>query len=261
MKEQLVVQKLLQRKFAELQAANPRYSLRAFSNKVGLNPGALSGILNGKRNVSSKLVERIAERLLLDPQERSELFSHFRVLRYGKEDQTQVTDEYRRLTAAQFKVTAEWEHLAILSLIRTKNFKSDAQWIAERLGITATKARDAVNRLIDAGMVKIDSAGDIKRAIPKFRTTDDVADVSVRRSHEQSLELAKRSLEQDAVTDRDHTWVMLAMNPKKLSMAKEKIRRFQDELAELVEAGDQTEVYRFSMHFFPLTKIEKGNEK
>lgn len=261
MKEQLVVQKLLQRKFAELQAANPRYSLRAFSKKVGLNPGALSGILNGKRNVSSKLVERIAERLLLDPQERSELFSHFRVLRYGKNDETQVTEEYRRLTAAQFKVTAEWEHLAILSLIRTKDFQSDASWIADRLGITVSKARDTVNRLIDAGMVKMDGHGKLKRTIPKFRTTDDVADISLRRSHEQSLELAKRSLEQDAVLDRDHTWVMFAMNPKKMSMAKEKIRRFQDELAELVESGDQTEVYRLSMHLFPLTKLNKENQK
>ena len=204
--------------------------------------------------MSVKIVERIAERLSLDPQERSELFSHFRILRYQQGNETHEGTEYRKITAAQFKVTAEWEHLAILSLIRTKNFKSEAAWIANRLGITLTKARESVQRLIEAGMIELDANGGLVRTIPKFRTTDDISSASLRRSHEQSLELAKRSLEQGAVLDRDHTWVMFAMDPKKLSIAKEKIRVFQDELADLVETGDQTEVYRLSMHFIPLTK-------
>jgi uncharacterized protein (TIGR02147 family) len=256
MKDQVAIQQLLQKKFSELQSSNPRYSLRAFSRKVGLNPGALSGILNGKRNVSTKLAERIAERLALDPQERSELFSHFRVLRYREEKSNPA--EYRVLSAAQFKVVAEWEHFAILSLMRTKDFQSDVQWIADRLGLTPTKAREAIQRLIEAGMVELSVSGELHRVSPKYRTTDDVANLSLRRSHEQSLELAKRSLEQDAVSQRDHTWVMFAMDPKKLSVAKEKIRQFQDELSDLVETGDQTEVYRLSMQFFPLTKIEKS---
>jgi uncharacterized protein (TIGR02147 family) len=259
MKEQIAIQSLLQKKFSELQASNPRYSLRAFSRKVGLNPGALSGILNGKRNVSSKLAVRIAEKLLLDPQERSELFSQFRILRH-RIDSEKETTEYRRLSAAQFKIVAEWEHFAVLSLMRTKEFKSDSEWIAERLGLTHSRVRDVIQRLIEAGMVELSVDGDLKRVHSNYRTTDDIADLSLRRSHIQSLELAHRSLEQDAVSTRDHTWVMFAMDPKKLSMAKEKIRRFQDELAELVEAGDQTEVYRLSMHFFPLTKVTSGEK-
>lgn len=253
MNEQLAVQTLLQRKFAELQSANPRYSLRSFSRKVGMNPGALSGILNGKRNVSAKLAERIAERLLLDPQERSELFGQFRVLRtrIGEEG---TSEDYRRLTAAQFKVTAEWEHFAVLSLIKIRGFKSDAEWIAGRLGITAARAREVIRRLVDAGMASLEADGKLKRTAPRFRTTDDVADASVRRSHEQSLELARRSLEADAVQDRDHTWLMLPMDPKNLSVAKEKIRQFQDELSQLAGTGDRAEVYRLSMHLYPLTK-------
>ena len=258
MKDQVVIQQLLQKKFSEMQSTNARYSLRAFSKKIGLNPGALSGILNGKRNVSVKIVERIAERLSLDPQERSELFSHFRILRYQQGSETHENAEYRQITAAQFKVTAEWEHFAILSLIRTKGFKSESEWIARRLGITVTKARDSVKRLMEAGMVGLNANGKLIRTSPKFRTTDDIANISLRRSHEQSLELAAHSLVRDQVKDRDHTWLMLAMNPKKLSIAKEKIRRFQDELADLVETGEQTEVYRLSMHLFPLSNPETG---
>jgi uncharacterized protein (TIGR02147 family) len=195
--------------------------------------------------------------LALDPQERSELFAHLRVLRHVSSlPKSEEGTQYRVLSAAQYKVVAEWEHSAVLSLMRTKGFQSDVKWIAERLGLTQTRARDVVQRLIDADMVEIIADGSLRRVTPKYRTTDDIADLSLRRSHEQSLELAKRSLERDAVLDRDHTWVMFAMDPKKLSMAKEKIRRFQDELAELVESGDQTEVYRLSMHFFPLSQSQ-----
>jgi uncharacterized protein (TIGR02147 family) len=144
--------------------------------------------------------------------------------------------------------------------MRTKEFKSDSEWIAERLGLTQSRVRDVIQRLIEAGMVELSVDGALKRVHSNYRTTDDIADLSLRRSHSQSLELANRSLEQDAVSSRDHTWVMFAMDPKKISMAKEKIRRFQDELAELVETGDQTEVYRLSMHFFPLTKVTSGEK-
>lgn len=257
---QAAIQHLLQKKFSALQSANPRYSLRAFARKTGLNPGALSGILNGKRNVSTKLIQRIAERLLLDPQERSELYAHFRITDLRASAGPTEESDYRILTAAQFKVVSEWQHSAVLSLMRTAGFQSEVPWISERLGLTPARVRDVIQRLIEGGMIEMTSGGSLVRVSPKYRSTDDVADIGLRRSHEQSLDLARRSLEQDPVSERDHTWVMFAMDPKKLSMAKEKIRRFQDELAELVEAGDSTEVYRLSMHFFPLTQAEKKNE-
>jgi len=200
---------------------------------------------------------RIADRLLLDPQERSELFSQFRMLRYQSELEGQ-TEEYRLLSAAQFRVVGEWEHFAVLSLMRTKDFKSSADWISERLGLTSARVRDVIQRLVSVGMVELAADGELKRVSSQYRTTDDIADLSLRKSHHQSLELARNSLERDSVSGRDHTWVMFAMDPKKLGMAKEKIRRFQDELSELVEAGDQTEVYRLSMHFFPLTRSKKS---
>ena len=77
MKEQVAVQRLLREKFSEIQRGNPRYSLRAYARTVDVHVGALTYIINGKRNVSRSLAERIAQRLLLDPQERSELLTFF----------------------------------------------------------------------------------------------------------------------------------------------------------------------------------------
>jgi hypothetical protein len=54
------------------------------------------------------------------------------------------------------------------------------------------------------------------------------------------------------------TSVTMAIDPRKIGMAKEFIRKFQDEFCVLVEQGDQTEVYKLSMQFFPLTKTRSN---
>src|SRR4051812_35693391 len=51
------------RRFIELKAEIPTYSLRSFAKDLGQNPAAVSQILNGKRNVSLKLAVKLAERI------------------------------------------------------------------------------------------------------------------------------------------------------------------------------------------------------
>ena len=255
MKEQALVQTMLRRKLAEAQEKNPSYSLRAFAKRVGLNPGAVSGILNGKRSVSLKLATQIAQRLLLDPQERSEMLSAFPdKARRGKSDE--VGSNYLELSAAQYRVIADWEHFAILSLMKTKGFRNESEWIAERLGITPTKAAAAVSRMLELGIVE-EAEGRLRRAQSRFRSSDDIADISVRKSHGQTLELAKESLQKHSVAERDHTAMTMAIDPANLSRAKELIRKFQDDLAEILESGEAKEVYRFSTQLFPLSVVEK----
>jgi uncharacterized protein (TIGR02147 family) len=262
MNEQVAVQKLLQRKLAQVQEDNPRYSLRAFAGRVKLNPGVLSGILNGKRFVSRKLAERLASNLLLDPQERSELLSRFPEKRSYKKAGAMATEsvdpKYLELSAAHFRVMGQWEHFAILSLLNTKNFKSNLDWISRRLGVPKKTVEASIQRLVDLGMIERDAKGHLTRSTPSFRSTDDVADISVRKSHDQSLELARASLHRDSVRARDHTSITMAIDPAKIGQAKEAIRRFQDEISALLESGDQTEVYRMSVQLFPLTRIEEG---
>lgn len=265
MKEQLAVQKLLVEKLAEVQRQNPRYSLRAYAKKVGVHVGALSSILNGKRNVSRDLAERITRRLLLDPQERSEILSLFPEKRKYRKASTEKTDSvdprYLEFNASQFKIAAEWEHLAVMSLVNCDDFQNKTEWIARRLGITENRARQVVDRLLQLDLFELDAEGNLTRSKQSYRTSDDIADISVKKSHEQSFELAKDSLHRDPVSIRDMTSVTMSIDPSKISMAKELIRKFQDELSDMLETGKRTEVFRLSMQLYPLTKIETGEVK
>jgi uncharacterized protein (TIGR02147 family) len=259
MQEQVAIQNLLREKFAEIQRVNPSYSLRSYARKVGVHVGALTYIINGKRNVSRTLAERIAQRLFLDPQQRSELLRLFpEKTRYRKagDAPTPPGPRYLELTASQFKALAEWEHLALLSLAKCADFDSRPEAIAQRLGITVSRARQVTERLLQLGLFEQSPEGGLTRSPQAFRTSDEVADLSLKRHHEQSFELAKESLFRDDVSIRDFTSITMAIDPKKISMAKERIRQFQDELSDLLESGHRAEVYRLSMQLFPLSKHE-----
>jgi uncharacterized protein (TIGR02147 family) len=147
--------------------------------------------------------------------------------------------------------------------MRTRNFTSNPNWIAKRLGISVSEVKDALERLTRLGLIHVNDRGDLVRGKAKFRTTDDVVNLSLRQAHSDNLELARNSLARDSVDQRDFTAATMAIDPKKLPEAKERIRKFQDDLAELLESGSQTEVYKICIQLFPLTDLntEKSDEK
>ena len=143
-----------------------------------------------------------------------------------------------------------------MSLAKCAGFQSTHTWIASRLGITESRAKQVVERLLELGLFERDASGALTRSEKSYRTTDDIADISLKRHHEQSLDLAKESLYRDDVKIRDFTTITMAIDPKKLSVAKDLIRKYEDELSDLLESGHRTEVYRLSCNRFRLSRIE-----
>ena len=257
MKEQLAIQNLLRAGFVEMQTKNPRSSLRSFAQKVDIHVGALSSIMNGKRNVSRDMAERITRRLLLDPQKRTEILELFPEKRRKKVDpEAELTPRYLELEATQFKMIAEWEHFAVLSLMNCADFQDDEANIAQRLGLTPTRVEEVLRGLFGAALIRVNAQGKLERTHLSVRSSDDTINLSLRKSHEVTLDLARDSLHRDGIHERDFTYVTMAVDPRNFSVAKEMIRKFQDELSEVLEAGDRTEVYRFSTQLFPMTKLK-----
>jgi len=265
MKEQATLQKLLRDRLAEAQVTNPRYSLRAFSKKVGVHFATLSAILNGKRIVSRKIATRIADTLNLDPQERAELLALFPEAK-TKLKGTIVTGEakkanYSKLSEQQMKIAGEWEHFAIRSLLQCENFESSAEWIAKRLNLTVPRTQLVLDRLVALGLVSVDENGRFHHSSENFSTFDHPSHEIIQKSHDETLSLARTSLYRDSGDLRDFTSVTVPVNPEKMVQAKELIRKFQDDLCDLLEEGKRTEVYRLSIQLFPLTKVTQGDSK
>lgn len=257
MSEQSKVQHLLITKFAESRLKNNRFSVRSFSLRLGLSPSATNEIMKGQRRVSRKMAERIAEKLQLDPSERSDLLQGFedsvrtnKVLSPNKD----VEVETLKLNSDQFKLISEWIHFGILSLLNVKDFKSDVHWIADRLGVPDVEVRKALLRLQHLDLIKIDYTGSITRVAGPIRTIDDIKDLSLQQMHLNDLELAKKKIHEVDVRLRDFSNYTFPANPKSIARAKEILRRTQDELEELMNVDDAKDVYRVCMYLFPLTQ-------
>jgi uncharacterized protein (TIGR02147 family) len=260
MKAQAALQRYLQTRFLELQAKNPSFSLRAFAKKLDLSPSALSELLRGHRHGSRKLAARLASRLLLDPQETHELLKHFDEKKPRPSVAQDVLDpdsrDYLKLTADQFQLISEWVHYAILSLIQTRDFEPDADWIAARLGVSASKVEACLERLLRLGLIERSETGRLTRTFAKIHTPDDVFNVSLQKAHIADMELAKEALVNLPVELRDFTSLTLPTSPERMPEIKKLIRRFRDEATQLLESTpSKTEVYQMSVYLYPLTKV------
>lgn len=255
------IQKLLWERFETIRKKNASYSLRAFSKKLGVGLGTVSEVMQGKRKVSFKMAKKIADALLLDPIDRALVLGPY-TDKIGTSPGTPVLNSLQ-LSTDQYQLLAEWHHFALLSLMKLPTFQDDPEWIADRLNITAKDATKSIERLERLGMIEKQNDKWVRRT-PYYRTSDDVSNLSLRKSHYQTLERASHSLDHDAVEERDFTWLTFAFRSHEMSEAKTFIRKFQDEFTEKFGTpADGDRVYRLGMQLFPMSKkcVSKIAEK
>lgn len=258
MQEQILIQNLLRKKLQDFQAANASFSIRALAKRLGMQPAATNEILKGKRRVSRKVAERIADKLNLDPFERAELLKNFpqKLKRSSKTLPNKTTETLAslKLSADQFSVISNWLHYAILSLMRTPGFQSSESWIAERFGVSKSEVRMTLSRLEAINIIHRDSKGKWVRNPAPLRTTDDIVNLSLRQSHLNDMRMAQEKIMNVPLPLRDFSAYTFPVNPKLLPKAKEMIRKTQAEIAQLLGNETPEEVYKLCVYLFPLTK-------
>ena len=255
------IQKLIKEKLTQHQLKNPAFSLRAFSNRVGTTPATLSRILSGKRRISEKLARKIVERLALGFEESSQILSLFPAKRSRSANERHETQTMNQLTMDHFHVVSDWYYFAVRALLRTKGAKASAPWIAARLGITKTEAAQALDRLARLEMITTNQDGQTQATDVAYRSPDGVSHSLIRRNHAQHLDLARESLDIDAMELRDFTNMTLAIDVRKIALARQAIRRFHQEISALMESESPDEVYKLSIQFFPVSRMSEKKLK
>jgi len=207
--------------------------------------------MSGKRRLTKALAEKIADRLMLVPAERSQFFAALD----GKKRQgaSSVSDRaFQLVEADEFHVIADWYHFAILSLAETSGFTDDPAKIAGQLNISSVEARAALERLRRLGLL-VGDGDQVRPAQPAARTGSGIPSSAIRRFHVQHLKIAEQRLAEVSVAERDYTGITMAIDPRHLPAAKDLIKRFRRELAELVESDQRTDVYHLAIQLYPLT--------
>ena len=235
---------ILEERLLAAQSRSAAFSQRAFAKRLGLSSGSLSEILRRRRSVSPKLAQRLASRLGLSPAERK---------RAGLARESLPPAE-SLLAAHTFSLIADWWHYAILNLTTTKGFRSDPAWISRRLGITPSRTREAIARLLELGLLEKGPGQILRRTKGRLNTGDHERDYAIRRSHLSDLGLAERALLDLPTEERDFSSSTFTVKPESLPKLRALIRHFHDELMDEAEALPGEEVYRLAIQLFPLTR-------
>lgn len=242
------VRLILLEEFVKAQARNPHYSMRAFSQKIGVAQSAISEILSGKRPVTRKSAQKILQGLDKDPNEISAVV---------EDHENGTTQKYQPIDLSAFHVVSEWQYYAILSLAETKDFESSEKWIAQRLGISEKLASDSIETLLRLDMLERDKkTAKLKPTGQHFEAISAVATQALRKANRNNLEMAQQALEKVPLELRDFTGITLCFDPSRMEDARKMIKTFRRNFTRVMESGHKKEVYKLSIQLFPLTKGE-----
>lgn len=259
----------LTRIFAERKKKNPRYSTHALARDLGISQGYVSLLLNGKRSINVRQAAQFSVVLGLTSEETQALIiaaildqdstsKPKDVLKKAALPKVPKPVQLEEIDPDRFQMISQWYHLAILDLSTTVSFRSDAGWIARRLGLEKKQVVDALERLVRLGFLSVEK-GQYKKTAEHIQLDPRQSLAAVRAFHHEMIAKAQEELKKespDAFALRQISGTTLAVSPSRLAAAKKKIMKFQKEMAELLTPDDCHEVYQLNVQLFPLTVSE-----
>lgn len=247
--------------FRARQHKNKSYSLRAYARDLGLHPSTLSAVLHKKRGLPWSQGIMICEKLRLKKNERHSFLKSLHQQKFWQFPKTLdfLNSKTTLSESSYFKVIAEWEYFAVLTLFDTTGFKGTVMNITENLGISKSRVLEVISILVQLNLLT-DQGGQFKKNPQgSFKTTEDILSKALQLAHLQELELAKQKLAITPVDLRDYSSNCMAINRAQLPKAKQLIREFRKNMEALLEKGCRKDVYLLSIQLFPLSERSKTN--
>lgn len=248
MKNDLLVQ-IIKDHFEKLSSKNKRFSKRSFALKIGLSSGSLTDFFSGKRGISKKKAQEVLTKLGYAEAEQSHILNYTPLVRESKKRR------YKKIDHSVFDELLSWEHLAILSLTKTKHFRPSPDWMANKLSLDTDTIKKALKNLETFNLIKKVGATYVV-SNEDVETFDNIPSASIKKSHLQDFEIHKKNLATIPVELRDMSSITLSLDLKKMHLLKSAIRLFQEQVAEIAETPNATEVYKLSVYLGPLSQLE-----
>ncbi len=253
------------------QKQNPKYSLRLFAKKIGINPSSVVRILNGQRNISSDLENRIISTLKLRtrkaryfsllvkydqakrPAEKRIYYEQLRLFRYTKlKTLPPTSDEY----------FLHWYNVATRELLNIVQGNADSNKLSKLL-IPHVKPNDIRKSLTILRKLGLIVKNKKKKWVPtdKFVSTPNEWTNTATHSFQcQMADLGRTALDAFPKSDRDISTLTISLSENGLNNVKEIITQArQDILQATASDTNVTRVYQVNLQLFPLSGFCKEN--
>ncbi len=253
---------------------SPFFSLRYMSGKVGMDPGNIVKVFQGKRHLSKRLLEGFINLCDFKAKEAK----YFRALvAFGKaKKENEVKRLYEelislkdvqslKLRATQYEFYKKWYYTAIAALLNFYEFKGDYKSLANQLTppITVKQAKEGIRLLEKLRIVKKNDDG-IYSLTNNFLTTgNEWHSIAIRKFQEETTRLALESFKSQSPKERNMSTLSISISEEDLDKINELTKEYRKSILKLVdETENPNRAYQLNIQLFPLTKAKgTGHDK
>ena len=263
--EYLDYREFLKDYYTQKKAANPAFSLRVFSDKIGFKAkDFISRVMNGEKNLSDQSIPKVASGLKLSTHE-TEFF--MALVRFNQaetmEDRNAAFEEIQAvlkvvrfaekqhlLGHCQYMVYSHWRHLTIRSLIGMYGFDGDYDALAKQVHpkVTTEEAKQSVRLLEECQLIKKDASGKYVLTESAITTGDRTSKLALRGFHQHCLKLAADAIDRDPPGKRHISGLTLGISQEGYERIVERINAFRKEIALIAEEDEGADKV-FQMQF------------
>ncbi|MBT3182056.1 MAG: TIGR02147 family protein, partial [Deltaproteobacteria bacterium] len=236
--------KFLKDRFDEMKEARSTFSHRSFAKSAGFrSSNYILLIMQGKRNLSSEAIIKVAKALKLKKKE-AEFFENLvrfdqskmdaeKNFYYEKIATNRQYADARPLEKGHYKYYSHWYIPVIREMVLLDDFQDDPKWIAQNITphITIQEARDALDVLLEIGLVERGSDGKLIQSDPHLTSGDEVQNLNIANFQREMIQLAARSIGETKPKEREIGSVTFAVSKENLPEVKKMIREFRSRLA------------------------------
>lgn len=276
--EYLDYREFLRDYYNQKKKANPAFSLRVFSDRIGFKAkDFISRVMNGEKNLSGQSIPKVASGLRLGKHETEFFVALVEFNQAGTTEERNAAFEVMQavlkvvrfaekqhvLGHVQYMVYSHWRHLTIRSLIGMFGFDGDYEALSRQVHprVTADEAKKSVQLLEECLLIKKDENGKYVLTESAITTGDRTSKLALRGYHQHCLKLASESIDRDPPGNRHISGLTLGISQEGYERIVERINAFRKEIA-LIAEEDQGSDRVFQMEFalFPVGGKSGGKQ-
>lgn len=244
------------------------FSYRYFSRQAGVkSPVFLKLVIDGKRGLTGKMVEKFAHALKLNVKEAT-CFRHlvfFNQAKTAPEKQEHylvlksMADHVSEhvIGATLYDFYDKWYISVVRELVTLHDFKDNYAKMGAAVvpAITPAQARDAVEFLLKADLIARNEDGTYRQTKTAITTGQEVTSIAVRNFNRAMVQLAEKSLDSVPAARRHVSGVTMGISPECYNVLVAEINAFKDRVISIVNSDDHAaKVYQLNVQLFPLSR-------
>jgi len=241
------------------------FSFRQFSRLAGISsPNYLQLVMNGKRNLSVRLAEKIADVLLLSTSETDYFITLVELSISDEEKQENIRNKQsatlkklvsKHVPQNKIRILNEWHHLVIREMTSLQDFNPSGLWISKKLRglITAEQAEESLSIMISAGFLKVENNCFLQTE-PSLDFGENFGETCILNIHKAMLAQWRMILEKTDPEQRELGLLNIPIAKNKIPELKKKIQDFQDEIINWLQyENNPQELVQLGTYLIPLS--------